>query len=76
MIRCDAPGCVRGVVHRLGGWGDACKLCGGLGGFTVAGLARALDENEKTLVRLIKGKRMRVSTLARICGKVVDFAGL
>jgi hypothetical protein len=32
IIVCDAPRCVRGLVHLAGGWADPCKVCGGLGG--------------------------------------------
>lgn len=71
MIRCDAPGCVRGVVHLPGGFGDPCKVCEGRGELHLAEVARLLDESEQTLTRLLRGRqKMRVKTCRRILDKV------
>lgn len=72
MIACTAPGCVRGLVHRAEGWADPCKVCDGLGSITLAELCRRIDENESTMVRLIRGRPMRAKTCARIAGKLAD----
>lgn len=72
MIRCDAPGCVRGIVHVPSVFGNPCKVCGGLGGFTVGGLARRIGENEVTFARFVRNRKMRPKTTARICAKLVE----
>ena len=71
-FRCDAPGCVRGVVH-VGAFGEPCKICAGQGELTLAELARVLGENEQILARLSKMRRkMRVSTCQRLLGKLMS----
>lgn len=73
MLRCEAPGCVRGIVHRVGGFGDPCKLCGGLGEVSFHTIAKRIGENEATLRRILKPHRaMRVKTTARICAKIMS----
>ena len=69
---CDAPGCVRGLLH-VGDWAEPCKFCSGKGSLTLAELARKLDETEETLARLSKLRRkMRVSTCQRIFKKLMQ----
>lgn len=73
ILTCDAPGCVRGLVHRAGGWADPCKVCGGSGGVALGTLCKRIGEHESTVRRLFKPKRkMRAKTCARIVGKIVD----
>ena len=72
MIRCDAPGCVRGLVHRAEGWADPCSVCKGAGELTVAEICRRIDENEGTIARLIRGRKMRSRTLFRLAGKLAE----
>ncbi len=70
--RCDAPGCVRGVV-RIGDFGEPCAFCGGRGELTLAELARKLGETPEILARLNKPRRkMRVKTCQRIFKKVMN----
>jgi hypothetical protein len=72
IVTCDAPGCVRGLVHRSGGWGDPCKLCGGAGGFTLTSLCRLLDEYEQTMSRFLTQRgRTRAKTASRILDKLL-----
>ena len=72
-VTCDAPGCVRGLVHREGGWADPCKFCGGDGGISFAALCRRLGEHESTVVKLVKPRRrMRAKTAARILDKILN----
>jgi len=72
LIACDAPKCVRGLVHLADGFADPCKVCGGLGWFTPGGLARRIGENEDTFTRFMRNRRMRPKTTARICAKLVE----
>jgi hypothetical protein len=73
MIICDAPGCVRGLVHE-GEWGRPCNTCGGRGGFSIYAMCKRLGEDYGTFMRLTdQKKRMRPKTAARICAKLVDF---
>lgn len=72
-IVCDAPGCVRGLVHRAGGWADPCKVCGGLGGVALGTLCKRINEHESTVRRLFKPtRRMRSKTAARILDKLLE----
>ena len=65
ILTCDAPGCVRGLVHRAGGWADPCKVCGGSGGVALGTLCKRIGEHESTVRRLFKPKRkMRAKTCA------------
>lgn len=71
-IRCEAPRCVRGVVHLPAGWGHACPVCGGSGFWSLAKLAGLLLENEETLRKLARGRQpMRVKTCQRVLDKVL-----
>jgi hypothetical protein len=73
VIRCDALGCIRGIVHLRDGFGDPCKICGGAGELSLSALAKRIEENESTLRRILKPHRkMRVKVTARICAKLVD----
>lgn len=73
IVACDAPGCVRGLVHRAGGWADPCRVCYGLGGITFSALCRRIGEHESTVKKLFKpGRRMRPKVTARIMGKILD----
>lgn len=72
LIVCDAPQCVRGIVHLPGGFGNPCKVCGGLGGFTVTGLAHRIGEHPRTFANFIRNRRMRPRTTARICASLVE----
>jgi hypothetical protein len=73
IIACAASGCVRGLVHRAGGWADPCKFCGGLGGITMAELCRRIDEYESTVIGLFKPeRRMRSKTAFRILNKLLE----
>lgn len=75
IVACDAPGCVRGLVHRDGGWADRCAFCGGAGGISFAELCRRLGEHESTMVKLLKPRRrMRPKTAARILDKLLAVA--
>lgn len=72
-IDCYGPGCVRGLVHRDGGWADPCRVCGGIGQLSFAELCRRLGEHESTVVKLLKPhRRMRVRTAARILDKLLE----
>lgn len=72
IVACDVGGCVRGLVHRAGGWADPCKFCGGAGGISFAELCRRLNEHESTVVKLLKPRRrMRARTAARILDKLL-----
>lgn len=69
---CGAPDCVRGLVHRAGGWADPCKFCRGLGGITLAELCRRIDEYESTVSRIFDPeRRMRPRTAFRILEKLL-----
>jgi hypothetical protein len=71
IVTCDAPDCVRGVVHR-GDWGDPCKFCKGLGKISLAELCRRIDEWESTVEGLTRPeRRMRARTAARILDKLL-----
>ena len=71
-IACDAPGCVRGLVHLPGGWADKCKRCGGAGAVSLAELCRRIGEHESTVRRLLRpNRRMRSRTTARILDKLL-----
>lgn|GEM_PF-3407770 len=73
IVACDAPGCVRGLVHRPGGWADPCRVCGGSGGIPFGTLCKRIGEHESTVRRLLKpGRRMRAKTASRIMGKILD----
>lgn len=73
VVLCDVGGCVRGLVHREGGWADPCKFCGGAGCVSFAELCRRLGEYESTVVKLLKPhRRMRARTAARILDKIVS----
>ena len=73
IIVCEAPGCVRGVVHRAAGWGDPCRFCRGLGGVSLTELCRRINEHESTVVRILKpDRRMRARTAARILDKLLE----
>lgn len=68
---CDAPGCIRGVIHSSS-FGEPCSFCGGKGEVTLAELARKLDETEQIIARLSKPRRkMRVSTCQRLLKKLM-----
>jgi hypothetical protein len=70
-FRCDAPGCVRGVV-RVGDFGAPCDFCAGRGEVQLAELARKLGETPQILTRLGKPKRrMRATTCYRIFKKLM-----
>jgi len=72
-IRCDAAGCVRGVVHLPAGFGDPCQVCGGRGSISLGALCKHIGECESTMRKLFKPRRrMRAKVAARICGKLVD----
>ena len=72
MIRCDAFRCVRGVVHRPGGFGDACKFCGGAGELSMAQICFKIDENEQTVAKLLRpNRKMRAKTAYRIFEKLM-----
>src|SRR5579875_1440263 len=72
MIRCDVPGCVRGIVHRPGGFGDPCKVCGGKGTLPLARVCSLLSENRSTVVKLLKPRRrLRPKTAARLLDKII-----
>ena len=49
IVTCDAPGCVRGLVHRAGGWADPCRVCGGIGGIPLGTLCKRIGEHESTV---------------------------
>ena len=69
---CDAPGCVRGLVHLPGGWADKCNRCGGAGGISLAELCRRIGEHDSTVRRLLRpSRRMRARTAARILDKLL-----
>lgn len=71
-ILCDAPGCIRGLVHRPTGFADPCKICLGRGSISLATLCKYLGENESTVGKLLRPhKRMRPRVAARICAKLV-----
>ena len=73
IIKCDAPGCVRGIVHRAQGFGDPCKMCGGLGALTLTRICKLIDESPSTVRKLVRMRRpMRARIAARICGKIVE----
>jgi hypothetical protein len=73
IIACEVPTCVRGLVHRAGGWADPCQFCGGLGGITLAELCRRINEHESTVARIFKpDRRMRARTAARILDKLLE----
>lgn len=73
MIACDAPGCVRGLVHRAGGWADPCKLCEGLGVVSLAAICKRIGEHESTVRRLTRPRcRMRPKVAARILDKLLE----
>lgn len=70
-IRCDAPGCRRGVVH--GEWPQPCPVCGGRGSFSLEALCEKIGECESTMRKLFRPHRkMRAKVAARICAKIVD----
>jgi hypothetical protein len=72
MVTCDAPGCVRGLVHRAGGWADPCGVCGGAGGVPLRTLCRRIGEHESTVRKLLKPwRRMRPRVTARIMEKIL-----
>jgi hypothetical protein len=74
-IRCDAPGCVRGILHLEGAadFPQPCSVCGGRGSFSLEGLCKRIGEHESTVRKLFRpNRRMRAKVAARICGKVVD----
>jgi hypothetical protein len=72
IVVCDAPECVRGLVHRDGGWADPCKFCGGVGHVSFASICRMINEHESTMRKLLKPKkRMRARTAARILDKLI-----
>jgi ribosome-binding protein aMBF1 (putative translation factor) len=68
--RCDAPGCVRGVVHA-GAFGEPCNVCGGRGSVSLAELARRLDEDEAIIKRLTTKRKMRPKTCQRLLDKLL-----
>ena len=71
MIRCDAPGCIRGLIHLRSGFADPCPICLGQGELHLADVARLLDEDATTIAKLLRGKRkMRPKTCRRILDKV------
>jgi hypothetical protein len=73
IVACDASGCVRGLVHRDGGWADPCKVCGGTGGVPLGTLCKRIGEHESTVRKILKpGRRMRPRVTARIMGKILD----
>jgi len=73
ILLCDATGCVRGLVHRAGGWADPCKVCGGAGGVPLGTLCRRIGEHESTVRKHVKtGRRMRPKVTARIMGKLLE----
>jgi hypothetical protein len=82
LASCDR--CVRGVVHREGGWGDKCAVCEGQGIITLTRLAELIDEWAATLSKFFQPRtvdmdqfgrpRMRISTMARITGKLADLS--
>ena len=75
MIRCDAKGCVRGVVHR-GDFGEMCKFCLGKGAISLGDLACNIGECESTLRKLLRPHRaMRASVCARIVEKITEVTG-
>ena len=75
-IACDASGCVRGLVHRDGGWADPCRICGGSGAVPLGTLCRRIGEHESTVRRLLKPRaRMRSKVAARIMGKILEVVG-
>lgn len=77
IVVCDANGCVRGLVHRAGGWADPCKVCGGSGGVPLGTLCNRIGEHESTVRKLLKpGRRMRPKVTARIMGKILDVVGI
>lgn len=73
IIACDAPGCVRGLVHRDGGWADPCRVCGGSGGVALGAICKRIGEHESTVRKLLKpGRRMRPKVAVRIMGKLLE----
>ena len=71
MLKCDAPGCIRGLIHLRSGFADPCQICAGKGELHLAEVARLLNEDATTLAKLLRGKRkMRVKTCRRILDKV------
>lgn len=73
IVTCDAPGCVRGLVHHEGGWSDPCRICAGSGSLSLGKLCKLLDEYESTVERLLDPKgRSRSRTAARILDKLLD----
>lgn len=71
-VSCDAPGCVRGLVHH-DEWADPCKFCGGVGFLSFAEVCRRIDENESTVRKLLRpNRRMRPKTAARIMEKLLE----
>lgn len=80
-IRCDAPGCVRGVVHgrrdangAAQSWALPCLVCEGRGSVSLEALCKRIGECETTMRKLLKKRppAMRAKVAARICGKLVD----
>jgi hypothetical protein len=73
FVQCDAPGCVRGLVHRSDGWADPCKLCEGTGVVSMATLCRLIGEVPGTVSKLNQPRRrMRVKTCTRILEKLAQ----
>lgn len=71
-ITCDAPGCIRGLVHREA-WADPCKFCGGVGSISFAELCRRIDENESTVRKILRPhRRMRPQVAFRIMEKILE----
>jgi len=71
-FHCDAPGCVRGIIHK-GAFGEPCSFCEGRGQLALAELARKLDEDPVIIQRLTKPRRkMRVKTCQRLLKKLMD----
>lgn len=72
MIRCDAPNCTRGLIHRPEGFADPCPVCRGTGELTLARVCALLEENPSTVVKLLKPRRrMRAKTAARLLDKIL-----
>lgn len=69
MITCDAPSCVRGLVHLPGGFADPCPICHGKGELHLAEVSRLIDENEATLTKLL---RLRGRMRSKVCRRILD----
>jgi hypothetical protein len=72
-IRCDAPGCRRGVIWSETFQHYPCPLCEGRGSISLEAMCRRIGEHDSTVRKLLKPRaRMRPKVAARICSKLVD----